>query len=104
MHEALSYGVPMVVHPQMIEQSIVGRQIALLGAGLQLTTISGASGLASNTLLGAAEIREAVDTAIDDPRFAKSARRLGREFPPDTPARFADIVSRVIGHGNARAA
>jgi UDP:flavonoid glycosyltransferase YjiC (YdhE family) len=96
VHEALNYGVPMVLFPQMIEQSIVARQIASLGAGLQLTSISGATSLTSDMCVSADRIREAVDDVMRTPRFAQNAARLGREFPTNSPAAFADIVERCV--------
>ena len=99
VHEALSYGVPMVLYPQMVEQSIVARQIASLGAGVQLTSVGGASGLTSNELLSSVAIRDAVDSVMHNPRFARNARRLGYEFPANTPVLFADIVSGVVNRG-----
>jgi len=91
----------MVVCPQMIEQSIVARQVVALGAGLQLTSVASVSGLTSNTRVSAAAIREAVDCVMCDPRFAQNARRLGREFPDNTPALFADCVIRVASRERA---
>ncbi len=104
VHEALSFGVPMVLYPQMIEQSIVAHQIATLEAGIQLTTVSGVSGLVSEELVGAGAIREAVECVVRDPSFARNTRRIACEFPRDTPARFADMVSRFATDGHLRAA
>jgi len=94
----------MVLYPQMIEQSIVARQIASLGAGVQLTSVSGTSGLISHELVDASMIRESVDRVMHDPSFAQHARRLAREFPAETPALFADVVDGCLSRGDARAA
>lgn len=37
VNESLSFGVPLVVIPQMSEQELVGRQVEALGAGVCLT-------------------------------------------------------------------
>jgi MGT family glycosyltransferase len=68
--ESLSYGVPMVVVPQMGEQAIIGRRVAQLGAGMSLTK-EGAT---------AAWLRESVQRLLTDDSFGQQADAIRRSF------------------------
>ena len=96
VHEALAQGVPMVVFPQMIEQSLVAGRVAALGAGVRLTQHGPELDLVSSAIVDAATLRSAVDRVLRTPEFARQARQLASEFRADTPAYAADIVQRYV--------
>lgn len=56
VHEGLYYGVPLVVIPQGADQPLIARQVAGLGAGVQLDMQG----------LTAAQLREAVEHVLSD--------------------------------------
>jgi MGT family glycosyltransferase len=96
VHEALAHGVPMVVFPQMIEQSLVAGRVAALGAGVQLAQHGPDLGLVSTAIVDAATLRSAVDRVLHTPAFARQARQLASEFRADTSAYAADIIQRYV--------
>jgi MGT family glycosyltransferase len=102
VHEALAFGVPMVVFPQMIEQSLVAGRVAALGAGMQLTQHGPDLGLVSTAIVDAATLRNAADRVLQTPSFANRARELGTEFRADTPAYAADIIQQHVHRRAAR--
>jgi MGT family glycosyltransferase len=65
VHEALLYGVPMLLFPRLIEQKLVSRQIAKLGAGMILSE-----------RVGPNELRRRVEHMLGTPSFRQAARRL----------------------------
>ena len=68
--ESLSYGVPVVVIPQMGEQAIVGRQVEHLGAGLCLTKEEAT----------AEKLRESVRQLLVEDRFRSQAATVRQSF------------------------
>lgn len=68
--ESLACGVPLVVVPQMSEQTIVGRRVEQLEAGLFLT----------RDQARAASVREAVRSLLVDERFRRGATAVRRSF------------------------
>ena len=68
--ESLSYGVPMVIVPQMSEQELVGRQVEELGAGLCLAREEAT----------AEKLRASVQRLLDDDRFRRQAAVIRRSF------------------------
>ena len=68
--ESLSYGVPLVVIPQMSEQELVGRRVEPLGAGLYLARPKAA----------AATLRESVERVLGNERFRKQAGVVRESF------------------------
>lgn len=68
--ESLSYGVPVVVIPQMGEQAIVGRQVEHLGAGLCLTKEEAT----------AEKLRESVRQLLVEDRFRSQAAIVRQSF------------------------
>jgi UDP:flavonoid glycosyltransferase YjiC (YdhE family) len=96
VHEALAFGVPMVLFPQMIEQSLVASRVAALGAGVQLTQHGPDLGLVSTANVDAATLRSAVDQVLHTQAFAQQARQLASEFRADTPIYAADIIQRYV--------
>ena len=68
--EALSFGVPVVVVPQMGEQEIVGRRVEQLGAGLFLPKAA----------VTAEALRAAVRRVIAEESYRHQASRVGETF------------------------
>jgi UDP:flavonoid glycosyltransferase YjiC (YdhE family) len=95
----------MVMHPQMLEQSFVASRIASLGAGIQLTRMSGLeAGARSTELVSVEAIRAGVESVMHDAAYRRNARQLAREFRADPAAYAADIVFDFTGRRLARAA
>ena len=70
VNESLSFGVPLVVIPQMSEQELVGRQVEALGAGVCLT----------RGAVKAEALRGAVRRVLGETQFRESAAGLGAGF------------------------
>ncbi len=70
VHEGLYCGVPLIVIPQSADQPIIARQVADIGAGVQLHMQS----------LTAHQLREAVDQVSSRPSFKKAAATIGESF------------------------
>lgn len=68
--EALSFGVPLVVAPIRDDQPIVADQVVRAGAGLRVRF----------DRAGAAQIGEALDAVLDDPRYREGAARIRDSF------------------------
>lgn len=69
-HEALYYGVPLIVIPQSADQPIIAEQVASIGAGIQIQM----QGLTAHQLY------EAVDYVLGRSSFKKSAAKVGESF------------------------
>ena len=67
VHEALYYGVPLLVVPQMPEQEANARQVAANGAGVVL----------SRADITPERLRQSVDAVLASPSFARNAERVG---------------------------
>jgi len=70
VNESLSYGVPMLVIPQMGEQMIIGKRVEELGAGLYLEKAE----------VTAEKLREGVRHLLADRRFREQAARVRHSF------------------------
>jgi MGT family glycosyltransferase len=70
VNESLSYGVPMLVIPQMGEQMIIGKRVEELGAGLYLEKAE----------VTANRLREGVRRLLADRRFHERAARVRQSF------------------------
>ncbi|MGW0523646.1 glycosyltransferase [Crossiella sp. NPDC003009] len=68
--ESLSHGLPLVVAPIRDDQPVIAQQVADAGAGIRLRF----------TRAGAAHIRDAVATVLDEPGHREAARRLAQSF------------------------
>src|SRR4051812_31000245 len=68
--ESLSFGVPVVVVPQMGEQEIVGRRVEQLGAGLFLPKAA----------VTAEALRAAVRRVLSDESYRQQAAEVGETF------------------------
>ena len=76
-------GIPMVVHPQLVDQRWHGRRVQELGIGL----------LARRTRHVARAVRE----VVADPGYASAARALAaRIAPQDGAATATDVVEQVL--------
>ncbi|HEY7388540.1 MAG TPA: macrolide family glycosyltransferase [Bryobacteraceae bacterium] len=65
VHEALLYGVPMLLFPQIAEQKMVAKQIAKLGAGVVLSE-----------RVKPRELREQVERVLGTASFRQAAEKL----------------------------
>ena len=89
--ESLSYGVPMVVIPQMGEQAIVGRRVEQLGAGLCLQKHEATAGA----------LRTAVQQLLTEDRFRERAAAVRRSFQDaGGVARAADAILAFTGRAS----
>ncbi|OKP96084.1 macrolide family glycosyltransferase [Paenibacillus sp. P46E] len=68
--ESLYYGVPLIVIPQSADQPVIARQVANIGAGIQLQMQN----------LTVIQLREAVDHVTGHSSFKKVAVRLRESF------------------------
>ncbi|MBU8878524.1 glycosyltransferase [Bacillus sp. FJAT-29790] len=69
-HEALYYGVPLIVIPQSADQPIIAEQVANIGAGIKLQM----QGLTAN------QLREAADHVLNHPSFQKAISNISKAF------------------------
>lgn len=85
--ESLSFGVPLVVVPQMGEQEIVGRRVEELGAGVLLPA-AGAT---------PAALSAAVSRVMCEPHFRRSALAIAGGFKAcGGPAKGATAIERLL--------
>ncbi|AIQ68837.1 macrolide family glycosyltransferase [Paenibacillus graminis] len=84
-HEALYYGVPLVVIPQSADQPIVAGRIASLGAGIALQMQS----------LTANGLREAADQVLNQPSYKNAVDNLQESFQRSGGYRLA--VDEIFG-------
>jgi MGT family glycosyltransferase len=66
-NEALYYGVPMLLFPEILEQKLVAGQVVAAGAGLIL----------DEHTLRADDLRRQVNQALGEPGFQQAAQRIG---------------------------
>jgi MGT family glycosyltransferase len=66
-NEALYYGVPMLLFPEILEQKLVAGQVVAAGAGLIL----------DEHTLRADDLRRQVNGVLGEPKFQQAAQRLG---------------------------
>ncbi|MFL6158448.1 MAG: nucleotide disphospho-sugar-binding domain-containing protein [Marmoricola sp.] len=71
VQEGLYYEVPVIVVPQQIEQSINGRRIAELGAGIVLGDAPPYGRVSVD------QLRDALDRVLADPAYRSRAAELG---------------------------
>lgn len=88
VHEALFFGVPMVLYPQMMEQSANAWQVIQHGAGVGLR--------GDQPMVSVEELRDAVMRVLTDPTFKLNARRVGGDFSNYSAAKTADIVQQFV--------
>jgi MGT family glycosyltransferase len=75
VHEGLWYGVPLIVIPQQVEQSMVANRAAAMGAGIALATRPPVG------QVGTAELRRAVETVFTNVEsYRAAARQLGESL------------------------
>ncbi|MBI1281086.1 MAG: glycosyl transferase [Anaerolineaceae bacterium] len=71
VHEGLYYGVPEVVVPHQLEQLLNSKRVAETSAGIVL------GNRYPYGRVTAKELREALDTVLNEPRYRQQARRIG---------------------------
>ncbi|RRN72858.1 glycosyl transferase family 1 [Peribacillus simplex] len=69
-NEGLYYGVPLIVIPQSADQPIIAKQVASIGAGIQLQMQS----------LTANQLHEVVDHLLNQPSFHKAVSNISESF------------------------
>ncbi|SNS90755.1 glycosyltransferase, MGT family [Bacillus sp. OK838] len=69
-NEGLYYGVPLIVIPQSADQPVIAKQVANIGAGIQLQMQS----------LTANQLNEAVDHLLNHPSFHKAVSNISESF------------------------
>ena len=86
VNEALYFGVPLVVYPQVHDQLVVARRVAALGAGRAL-----------HGRPDAADIRRAAAEVLDDARYRERANAIGATLrAAGGAARAADEIERFL--------
>lgn len=94
--EAMHFGVPMAVIPQQLEQLLIGRAIAVRGAGTVLRQHL------SRQEIPAAQLQAVVETLLNDPSYTEAARSLAAALHEGGGAsRAADQVERLLGEHTA---
>jgi MGT family glycosyltransferase len=103
VNEALYYGVPMILYPQMFEQSLVTRQVEVHGAGIRLIPDSvRADGIrlihngADAAAMSAEELLGVVERVLRNPEYRYNAQRLGEELRRYSATEAADIVEDFV--------
>ncbi len=66
VHEGISFGVPLIVIPQMLEQEIVARQVVRNQAGIML----------DKKQISAVRLREKADAVLVNPTYRQNALRV----------------------------
>lgn len=69
-HEGLYNGVPLIVIPQGADQPIIAKQVANIGAGINLQMQN----------LTAKQLYEATDHVLNHPSFYKAAASMRKSF------------------------
>ena len=91
VNEALYFGVPLVVYPQVHDQLIVARRVAALGAGRTL-----------RAQVSAADLRDAATAVLMDPGYRRRAVELGATLQAGGGAdRAADELERLASVATA---
>lgn len=70
VHEGLTFGVPLVVVPQQVEQGTVAQRVAKLGAGIALM----------GEAITPAQLRAAVQRALSEPALRAQSAALGKSL------------------------
>jgi len=92
VHEALYYGVPLVVIPQSADQPLIAKQVADIGAGIQLEM----QGLTS------LQLREAVDHVLNTSSYSKAASEMKETFKSSGGYRQAvDNILQFVNQYNS---
>ena len=83
VHEALYYGVPLLVVPQQLEQTANGRLVARHGAGIVLGDRP-----PYGQRVSAAALRDGVDRLLHSESYRLAARKLGDSFAQPAAIRW----------------
>ena len=83
--EALAHGLPLVVAPIRDDQPVIARQVVAAGAGIRVHF----------GRVGASELRGAITTVLDDPRYRIAARRVQTSFAAGGAALAADHLEKL---------
>ncbi len=95
VNEALYFGVPLLLYPQMSEQAMVARRVEALGAGRILPRSS----------LRPPGLRAASLALLHDPRYRERARWIGESLTEaGGPAEAAHLVLDLASRGCRRGA
>jgi MGT family glycosyltransferase len=83
--EALAHGVPLVVAPIRDDQPVIARQVVDAGAGIRVHF----------GRVSASELRKAITTLLDDPRYRIAARRVQASFATGGATLAADHLEKL---------
>ncbi len=98
INEALYYGVPLVVVPQQMEQTLNGRQSAKVGAAVVL------GDRPPYGRVHATDLRQALDDVLTNGRFRLNAERIGQSFrEAGGYEAAADVVLNRAVHARTKA-
>ncbi|MEO6061914.1 MAG: macrolide family glycosyltransferase [Thermoflexales bacterium] len=87
VHDGLYFGVPLLVVPQQIEQTLTGMRVAELGAGVLL----------DRSRLSAESIRATASLLMSEPRYQTRANRVGDSLRAAGGApRGADLIEDFV--------
>ena len=85
--ESLAHGLPLVLAPIRDDQPIVADQVVRAGAGVRVRF----------GRVGPVELREHLETVLDDPAYRRAARAVGESFRQAGGAgAAADAVGRLL--------
>jgi zeaxanthin glucosyltransferase len=86
--EALAHAVPLVLAPIRNDQPVIANQVVAAGAGLRVRFARATP----------AQLRAAVTSVLDEPRYARNAARIRDSFPPEGGAAAAANHLIALAH------
>ncbi len=97
---ALAHGVPLVVLPMFADQPRNAERVAEVGAGIALPAPANVRVVAEHARETLAGLGGLVEQVLDEPRYARAARRVAestRALPPVDAA--ADVLAAIAASG-----
>ena len=95
---ALAHGVPLVVVPMFADQPRNALRVAEIGAGIALPAPASLRAVVEHATEALAGLGDLVQRLLDEPRYARAARRVAesaRALPPVDAA--ADVLAAIAG-------
>jgi len=95
---ALAHGVPLVVVPMFADQPRNALRVAEIGAGIALPAPATLRAVVEHATESMAGLGDLVQRLLDEPRYARAARRVAessRALPPVDAA--ADVLAAIAG-------
>ena len=94
---AVAAGLPLIVVPLFGDQPDNARRVADAGAGLALWPDPDAPAEPIRSSIDPAALREAIETVLDDPAYARTAGGLAAEMAALPPADEALAIAGLTG-------